>query len=388
MSLTRRSAPVQRSRYGTSDPTRVPGPGEGGAGVNYVYNTDDALRIAAVVACVGMRSGAFAQLPIKGFDGAGPAGVSLEPQPELLQRPSNVVVPSIWKTQMSISRDIWGYSAGPILGVDAAGYVSKVDWVCPDRIIGRQNAIGHPLVWYLDGAPIDSSLVFHVPSRWVKPGEPLGMSPLEASGLVELAKRAQDFGRDWFVNGAVPSAILFSDTPLDGTQADDLLKKLTSRWRRRQPGVLGSGLRYEQVSVNANESQFIETIRQVASDIAISFNLPPERIGAAMGKKNEYSNIDMNQQQYLLDSINPDLVVIQEVLQWYMRPGTEARWQTGAFLRADLKTRYESYQIGINGGFILPDEARAWEDLPPLPSKPEPAPVPPPVDPAPVEVPV
>jgi hypothetical protein len=42
-------------------------------------------------------------------------------QPLLLSRPSPTVVPSVWKTQMSISRDIWGFAAGMILGVDAAG---------------------------------------------------------------------------------------------------------------------------------------------------------------------------------------------------------------------------------------------------------------------------
>ena len=369
MSVTRRVAPAPSRRTGNwsgFDQNTVPGPTAVSSG-SYRDVTDDAFRVAAVVACVGMRAGAFAQLPLRGFSDEGPNGVILKPQPDLFVRPSSLVVPAIWKTQMSISRDVWGYAAGQIRGIDAAGYVSNVDWVCPDIIKAWQDHVGGPLRWKFGSEEVDASMVFHVPSRWVKPGEPLGMSPLESSGLVELAKRAQDFGRNWFLNGAVPSAILYSDKELDSTQADDLLAKVVSRWRKRQPAVIGSGMKYEKVSVNANESQFIETMRQVASDIAISFNLPPERIGAAMGSKNEYSNIDMNQQQYLLDSINPDLVVIQEVFEWHMRPGTYARWQTGAFLRADLKTRYLSYQIGLDAGFLVPNEPRAWEELPPLP---------------------
>jgi hypothetical protein len=41
-----------------------------------------------------------------------------------------------------------------------------------------------------------------------------------------------------------------------------------------------------------------------------------------------------------------------------------------AVLRADTKTRYEAHAIGIGSGFLLHDEARDYEDLPPLPEKP------------------
>jgi phage portal protein BeeE len=36
-------------------------------------------------------------------------------------------------------------------------------------------------------------------------------------------------------------------------------------------------------------------------------------------------------------------------------------------LRSDLPTRYAAYSTGIGAGFLLPDEARALEDMPPLP---------------------
>lgn len=368
MSITRRVAPqaVRRSaNLSGFNQNTVPGP-TATSSASYRYDTEDAFRVAAVVACVGMRAGAFAQLPLKAYSETGPTGTILEPQPLLFVKPSPNVVPSVWKTQMSISRDIWGYAAGQIRAVDGAGYPSQVEWICPDLISARCEYVGGPLVWRFGQSDIDASLVYHVPSRWVMPGDPLGMSPLEKSGLVDLAKRAQDFGRDWFAKGAVPSAIVYSDQELTHDQASQLQERLFSRWRRREVGILGSGLRYEQVSVPANESQFIETMRHAASDIAISFNLPPERIGAAMGSKNEYSNIDMNQQQYLIDSVNPDLVVIQEVMQLHLGPGAYARWQTGAFLRADLKTRYESYRVGIEAGFLDVDEVRAWEELPPM----------------------
>ena len=359
-----RSAPsVSRRSYPDVPP--IPAPGEAYS-AGYAYQSDDALKIAAVVACVGMRAGAFAQIPLKAYRDVSGTPQMAAVQPELLSRPSDLVTPAAWKTQMSISRDIWGYAAGLITAVDAAGYPSRVEWLCPGVDVHAIER-GMSIEWRVGNEVAPASRIVHVPSRWVLPGRPLGISPLEYSGLVDLAKRSQDFGRDWFRNGAVPSSIVYSDTPLTGAQADDLANTIRRKWRARKPAVLGSGMKYEKISVAANESQFIETMRQAAADIAISFNLPPERINAASGSKNEYSNVNSNQQQYLIDSINPDFVVIGEALERYTPRGQYLRWNTGAFLRSDAKSQFEMAEIGIRAKFWAPSEVRATVlELPPL----------------------
>jgi len=339
---------------------------QGFAGGPSIYTSTDALRVAAVVACVGLRAGAFAQLPLKSYRDVGGLPQMLDPQPELMRTPSDVVVPSVWKTQMSISRDLWGYALGGVTAWDAALYPRRVEWIDPSCVAWKILPGGR-IDWRIDGQPVDASMLVHIPSRFVLPGNPVGMSPLEHSGLVELARRAQDFGRDWFRHGAVPSAIIRSDEVMSTEQADTLLERITSRWRNRQPAIIGKGLEYEQISVAADESQFLETVRQVAADIAISFNMPPEKIGAAIsGQSVTYANREQNQQQYLVDSINPDLVVIQESLDRYSARGQYVRFNTGAFLRSDLMTRYRSYAIGVQNRFMLPNEARAFEEMEPI----------------------
>jgi HK97 family phage portal protein len=331
------------------------------------YTTRDALEIAAVVSCVGLRAGAFAQLPIKGYlDDVSGLPVFKSPQPDLLRSPSDVVVPSVWKTQMSISRDLWGFALGKITAFDAAFYAKRVEWIDPSIV--DPKIVGATVEWRVDREYIDPSLLLHIPSRWVLPGNPVGICPLEYSGLVDLAKRAQDFGRDWFRNGAVPSSIVYSDRELNAEQAEGILNRITDRWRNRQPALLDNRLKYEKISVAANESQFLETCNKVAHDIAISYNLPPSKVGAAMsGADISYGNRDQDQQQYLIDSINPDLVVVEESLDRHSPRGQYCKFKTGAFLRSDLKTRYESYKLGIEAQFILPNEVRALEELAPIP---------------------
>lgn len=363
MSILFRTAPPSERRFTTQQVAHAIRALRSGTGDPSQYSVADALRVSAVVACVGLRAGAFAQLPLKGYRDVDGLARMLDPQPELLARPSDSVVPSVWKTQMSISRDLWGFALGRVTAWDASLYPRRVEWVDPS-IVSYKLLDGNLIDWRIDGQQVDSSMVVHVPSRFVMPGNPVGMSPLERSGLVELAKRAQDFGRDWFRHGAVPSAIIRSDQMLSTEQADTLLSLILDRWSRRQPAVIGKGLEYESVSVAANESQFLETVRQVAADIAVSFNMPPEKIGAAIsGQSVTYANREQNQQQYLVDSINPDLVVIQESLDRHSPRGQYCRFNTGAFLRSDLITRYKSYEIGIRNKFVLPNEARALEEM-------------------------
>jgi len=335
----------------------------------------DGLKVAAVVACVGLRAGVFAQLPLKVYRDS-PQGIAapVSPTPDLFRAPSDAIVPSVWKSQMSISRDLFGFALGYITAFDAAMYPTKVEWLDPASV--RHTLQGGRIEWRMGTEVLDPSMLVHVPSRWVLPGYPVGMSPLEHSGLVDLAKRAQEFGRDWFRNGGVPSAILYSDQEMTADQADAILSRIKARWTSRQPAVLGSGLRYEQNSVKAEESQFLETVRQAAADVAVSFNLPPEKIGAAIsGQSITYSNRDQQQQQYLIDSINPDLVVVQESLDRFTPRGQYCKFTTAAFLRSDTKTRFETYELGIRAGVMTPNEARALEEWQPLPggdSTPEP----------------
>lgn len=373
MSVFHRVAPTPQRRDIVSAPwvdgRTVPTPLQDADGGIAPYRPAEALQVAAVVACVGLRAGALAQLPLKEYEEtADDHGVLARPQPEILRTPSEVWVPSLWKSQMQICRDTFGWALGRITAVDGGGYASRVEWLPPNACSPARRYVGGPIDWRVGGQPMDSSVLLHVPSRWVTPERPEGVSPLEWSGLTDLAKRAQAFGVDWFKRGAVPTAIVYSDEEVSSDNADDILSKLVSRWRRRQPGFLGSGLKYEKVAVAANESQFLETCRQVAHDIAISFNMPPEKIGAAIsGTSITYANRDQNRLEYQIDSINPDLVVIQEVLGRLRPEGRYLRWSTGAFLQSDLETRLRSLKLGVDAGIYVPDEARAKEELPPLP---------------------
>ncbi len=332
------------------------------------YSANDALCLSAVAACVELRANYVSQLPFDAYrDGPSGSSVKVSPQPTVITRPSaRGVTRSAWMKQAQYARLLWGNATLVVGSRDGAGYPKSLDVLPPWEVSFSNTSVLERLQVTVAGQPFDPADLVIVPGQ-VRPGCTVGVAPLAASGLVDLGKRAQEFGRNWFTNGAVPSSIVYSDKEMDSTEADAIVKTIQSKWRNRKPAVLGSGLRFEKVSVAANESQFLETIRQNQAEIAIVLGIAPEAIGVSVGASNTYANREQNAQQVMLNTVNNDLLLWQETLFEVVPKPQFVRFSTGGFLRSDLKSRYESYQIGITAGFLQQDEARAWEDLPPLP---------------------
>lgn len=333
------------------------------------YSANLALSLSAVAACVELRANYIGQLPFDSYsDGPNGSSVKVSPQPGVIVRPSAKGVPrSSWMKQAQYARLLWGNATLLVGSRDAAGYPKSLDVLPPWDVKFTNTGITEQLQVFVGGVRVPRGDVIVVPGQ-VVPGRTVGVAPLAACGLVDLGIKAQDFGRNWFANGAVPSSIIYSDKDLDATQANEIITTITTKWRSRRPAVLGSGLKYEKISTPANESQFIETIRQNQAEIAIVLGLSPEAIGVSVsGSSVTYANREQNQQQTMVNTVNSDVLLWQEVLHDVVPVPQFVRFSSGALLRTDLKARYEAYALGVAGGWLTIDESRGLEDLPPMP---------------------
>jgi HK97 family phage portal protein len=131
--------------------------------------------------------------------------------------------------------------------------------------------------------------------------------------------------------------------------------------------VLGDGIKFKQVSVAPEESQFLETQRFTVQQICRLYGVPPEMIGSESGNSLTYANVEQRSLAFLTYCINPWLVRIETALTDLVPRGQFVKFNAGVLLRTDLKTRYESYEIGLRAGFLTVNETRALEDREPLP---------------------
>lgn len=332
------------------------------------YSQDVALRLAAVRACVRLKASLLMQLPFDSFRSRAGGSEPVSPTPSLIANPSGVVRRATWLEQLSTSLDLWGNAFGAVVARDGRGFPTQVEWLCPaDVVVDEQLKSSRPR-YLLAGVPFPSDDMLHIAEN-VSPGTAKGRAPLERDGLVDLAWRAQEFGRGWFARGAHPSALLKSSKELNAEQAQ-MLKDAwyASLTGRRSMMVTTKDLEYEAISVKAEESQFLATIRATQVDICMSMGVPPEMLGiATSGQSVTYANRDGRMLDVLTTTLNPRLVVIQEALSSVL-PGPQfVRFNTGALLRSDLSTRYTSYVNAAKVGLLTVNEMRELEDRPPFP---------------------
>jgi HK97 family phage portal protein len=296
--------------------------------------------------------------------------------PKFIASPSNVFDAYEWRFAGTVSLAIAGEQMGLILGSDAAGYPTTCEWVWPERFDVTDNGIGSKPSYRLDGAPIPEDRVWHR-RNFAMPGRLRGVDPLSNSGLLEVAKAARDFGRNWFENGATPSWILQPTTD----PGEDGVKALLARWqqatgRKRKPVVIPQSVKAQQISVNAEESQFLATINEAEASIAMALGIPVEWVGkAASGSSVTYANRDQRQQDLMVTTLNHYVTIWNRALSGALPPSDYVRLNTATVLRSDLLTRMGAYKLSaeiqqLTGSIIYTEEEmRDLEDRTPLPPR-------------------
>jgi len=325
-----------------------------------------ALTLAPVWASVRLIADQFAAAPLRAFrETADGAKQKLPSQPALFTNPSANVSVFAWKYQAITSCLLHGNTVGVILQVDRYGFPSQVEWLNPNRVEIHED--GDRAEFYYEGHHLNRASVVHIPG-FSTPGQVAGVSPLKAwSKMIETGLRAQDFGRDWFKNGAVPGGILKNTAQ---TVAPDVAAAARERFKAATRGrdlfVTGSDWDYSTLSVPADEARFIETLKLTATQIANVYGVPPERVGGETGSSMTYGNREQDSLDLVTFALRPWFVRFEETFTTLLPRPQYARFNIDAMVRADLETRMRAHEIALNIGVETLDEARGIEDRPPL----------------------
>lgn len=198
----------------------------------------------------------------------------------------------------------------------------------------------------------------------------VGVPPIFACGIsATQGNRIQSNSAKFFENMSAPSGQLTGPGTIDDITAERLKKDFEERFSGQNIGrllVTGDGLKYEQMTIPAQQSQLIEQLRWTVEDVARCFRVPLHKIASDLGLK--FNNMGaMNQDyysqtlQYLIESIELCLTEGLEVPPKYM-----VQIDVAALLRMDPAERAKSYESGINAGYLKPNEARIAENKRPV----------------------
>jgi HK97 family phage portal protein len=272
-----------------------------------------------------------------------------------------------WLHRCMTSLALRGNAYGLIVATDNAGYPTQIEWLHPDDVTLLDNFAMVP-VWYYKGRKLDPGELFHIPA-YTLPGQILGLSPVAYfATTTDTGLLAQQFGRDWFANGSTPAAVLETDREVSREASTVLKARFKEAAAERDVAVLGLGVKYRPISVPAEESQFLETIKASANQVAAIFGVPPEKVGGETGGSLTYATVEQNSIDLLTWTLRPWLARLEDAFEQLLPPEREVKFNPDAMLRTDLLSRMQAYGMALDQGWRNRDEVRALEDEPPLPN--------------------
>ena len=199
----------------------------------------------------------------------------------------------------------------------------------------------------------------------------IGYSPIAmARNAIGVAMATEEFGAKFFENGARPSGILKVPHVLKDPE------KLRDSWQAAYGGensgktaVLEEGVEYQQLSVNQNDAQFLETRKFQIAEIARIFRVPLHMLKEL--DRATFSNITQQSLEFVVYTLTPWLVRLEQGFNKALFSEAErgryfVKFSVEGFLRGDYETRMRGYQTALQSGIMSVNEARAFEDWNPL----------------------
>jgi len=199
----------------------------------------------------------------------------------------------------------------------------------------------------------------------------VGVSPITACGLAAVQGiNIQNNSARFFENGSRPGGILSAP----GLISDETAKRLKDHWEQNYTGansgkiaVLGDGLKYESMTVNAVDADLINQLKWTSETVCSAFHVPPYMVGA--GAPPSYNNVEALNQQYYSQCLQALMEAIEGLLDDGLgldAAGYGTEFDLDCLLKMDTATQYRTYGDGIKAGLLAPNEGRQKLNLEPL----------------------
>lgn len=132
--------------------------------------------------------------------------------------------------------------------------------------------------------------------------------------------------------------------------------------------LLPIGYQFQPLELSMTDAQFLETAQLTARQIANAFGVKMHQLNDL--SRATHTNVTEQQKAFYQDTLQAILTQYEQELTYKLftpseiEQGYYVKFVVDSILRSDIKTRYEAYRVGIQGGFLKPNEVRAWEELP------------------------
>lgn len=357
----------------------------GNSSSNKTVTERSSMQVAAVYACVRVLSEAVAQLPIhlyrytgkgskeKAFDHPLYTILHDEPNPEMSS--------FIFRETMMTHLLLWGNAYSQIIR-NGKGEVIALYPLMPNRIRVDRDDSGKLYYEYIlsgeDNPKVKKQIlkpsdVLHIPGLGFD--GLVGYSPIAvAKNAIGLSIATEEYGAKFFANGATPGGILEHPGVLKNPDAvrEAWNKGFGGSLNSNKVAVLEEGMKYTPISISPDEAQFLDTRKFQIDEIARIFRVPPHLIGDL--EHSTFSNIEQQSLEFVTYSLQPWLVRWEQGIHRSLLNDKEkgeyfVKFNVDGLLRGDYQSRMNEYSVGIQNGFMSPNDVRELENMDLIPDE-------------------
>jgi HK97 family phage portal protein len=340
---------------------------------------DKAMRVAAVYACVRVRCGIVANMPLhikRRVNDRTREDATDHPVWTLLRRkPNRWQTPAQLKRMMQAHLILRGNAYAMIVRSLSKDGPAELIPLHPDRVACKQNddlSLSYVYARKNGGTvALKQSEVFHLVGLTLDGVH--GVSAITyARETIGLSLAQENHGATVFKNGARVSNVLTHPEKL-GPEGLEFLRASLDAYRSGGESegkalILEEGMTVSPLAMTAEDAQWIESRKFSRTDIAMFLGVPPHMIGDTEKNTSWGTGIESQTQGFITFSAEDDLTIWEETINRDLIGDDTyvyARFNRAALVRGDIKARWEAYVKALQWGVFSPDEVRALEDMNP-----------------------
>ena len=353
-----------------------------------VVNEATAMRVSAVYRCVGLIAGAVATLPCTFYR-------RTEDGRERHQHDYWWLFNEQPNPRFTAAA-FWEYIVGQVLlRGDGIAYIVRrsqfspiIDAIIPihrDKVTVLKvgNRLSYTITDQLDDGregrfTIDQDDVLHFPGLGfdgVSSKSVIGWAARQSIGIAIRADEhtAQTFGNGAHLQFAVKAPGKMSEEQKEGFR-QAWIAKYSGMGVSKAPLVLTEGLDITQLSMNAVDSQLLESRRFQVVDIARAFGVPPHMIGETTSSTSWGSGIEQMSLGFVKYTLQPHLARFEQEMNRKLFPKSSryfVEFNVDGQMAGDSKAQAEYFGKALGGpgtqGWMTINEVRRLKNLPPIP---------------------
>lgn len=334
---------------------------------------DSAVRMIAVYACVSLLADTVSTLPVGTYVKQGTTRLP-DDDPDWLDMPVPTD-PSLTRID-HLSQLMWSQ------GLDNNSFTLVLPdvsdpaelRVCnPNRVEVKSSRTGPRYTLTPDGGgreEVGPDQMVHI-SRARLGGTGRGVSPVSVASQSLATKRAAErLAAKVFGNGMFLSGQLLLPGPAQQEVIDQLRGEITEQYvgsdNAFKPGIFANGAKWDVPGINLAQFQLLEQNQNVTKEVARVYRIAPYLVGVTEPGAMANASVEAQGIEFEKFTIRPYIERIELAYRRLLGPGRYLKFDTKGLLRGDFKTRMEGYQVATGAKLMLPEEARALEDMPPI----------------------